>query len=344
MLSEKGLPPIEQATSHQHPFVAKPLSSREKSSSLSESFLSHIPQCQSVVADTLSSSLSVAKVDSSLSTCTLSQTQKQHPVVTDMCQLSSSADQISNSPSTCTLSESQLPTGDIAKEIDDGDQYLHLKMTEKHQTASGNKEKDLSRLVDTKHSSALTQGAVPAKGKGDRMKCAVNLATQQLSALSSRVERLESELKRNNLRILGIPEDYPDDALLVKIKNLMKVLFSKRAALEIHIDSFWRIGPETNAQQQRPRPVMIRFSNQTSRDAVFKARMTLRETNPTIFINEDLSVQTSAAFYEARALVKKGACRSAWIFHGVVYIRSVIENKPMTLAAFKKQQSSCNDK
>jgi hypothetical protein len=72
---------------------------------------------------------------------------------------------------------------------------------------------------------------------------------------------------------------------------------------------------------QRPAPLIVRFTNRRARNAVYAARKTLASHRPAVFINEHLTKDRSAIFREARLLVKNKKLQSAWTQNGAIFIK-----------------------
>jgi len=81
-------------------------------------------------------------------------------------------------------------------------------------------------------------------------------------------------------------------------------------------------------------PVIVRFANRKSREAVYSARRMLRSsTNRNqqhVYINEHLTQNTSKTFGRARALVRNHQLLQAWTYHGKVTVKQ-LDNQVKTI-------------
>jgi hypothetical protein len=70
-----------------------------------------------------------------------------------------------------------------------------------------------------------------------------------------------------------------------------------------------------------PAPIIVRFSNRRSRNAVYSARKALAGQKPAIYINEHLTKRRAVLLREARQLVKAKKLQGAWSANGNIFIR-----------------------
>ena len=75
----------------------------------------------------------------------------------------------------------------------------------------------------------------------------------------------------------------------------------------------------------KPPYVIVRFMNMKARDAIYRARHSLKSFNPLIYINEDLTKTTADFYRQARLLVKDKVLYAAWTADGALYIRKSVE-------------------
>lgn len=69
------------------------------------------------------------------------------------------------------------------------------------------------------------------------------------------------------------------------------------------------------------RPVIVRFVNRKTRNAVYGARKILKNAKDPVFISEHLSKSASDLFYEARKLLREKKIYGTWTQNGQVYVK-----------------------
>ena len=75
------------------------------------------------------------------------------------------------------------------------------------------------------------------------------------------------------------------------------------------------------AKNDRVRPVIVRFVNRKTRNAVYGARKLLKNSNEPIFISEHLSKAASDLFYDARKMLKEKKIHGTWTQNGQVHVK-----------------------
>ena len=80
-------------------------------------------------------------------------------------------------------------------------------------------------------------------------------------------------------------------------------------------------GSTSEARPTAPAPLIVRFTNRRTRNAVFAARKSLALKLPGVYINEHLLPARALLLKEARQLVKSKKLEGAWSSNGCVYIK-----------------------
>lgn len=87
------------------------------------------------------------------------------------------------------------------------------------------------------------------------------------------------------------------------------------------------------------RPIIVRFLNQRTRNAILSARKVLKNvaTMNRVFINEHLTRTNSLIFAKARQLVKSKSLHSAWTRGGVTFVRQLEDpaDKPKRITSLE---------
>ena len=74
--------------------------------------------------------------------------------------------------------------------------------------------------------------------------------------------------------------------------------------------------------KEKVRPVIVRFQNRQTRNAVYRAKKNLKDmVGNHVFISEHLTKTASDLFYSARKLVKEKRITAAWTQNGQVFIK-----------------------
>ncbi|VVC91100.1 unnamed protein product [Leptidea sinapis] len=155
--------------------------------------------------------------------------------------------------------------------------------------------------------------------------------------LKAQVNDREQEAVCNDFEISGIPEQPGESAahLVCRIAEKLGVTFEE-CDLVLTERAGVRRAPSgdagTPAQAQlRPRPLVVRLSRRSARDAFLQAARVRRNvtteglgltTNPTkIYINERLSKFNKIIFFKMRTIARANNWKYAWTRQGRLYVR-----------------------
>lgn len=158
----------------------------------------------------------------------------------------------------------------------------------------------------------------------------ITLLEDKVIHLQNQIDDNEQYGRRANLRFSGIDETGHGEDLeskLIEICNEhMKI---SPAVLPSDFERVHRIGRKTDTST-RPRPVIVRFKSEKTRDRVFQSRASLKQKNERvaerslkIFINEDLTTMRAKLAYETRVLKKANKIRDCWTYNGNIVIKDV---------------------
>ena len=149
---------------------------------------------------------------------------------------------------------------------------------------------------------------------------------QRIESLENEVERLSLEVdaleqygRRNALRIYSPDwkeqmDESTDDMIMDLIINKLKLSDFPRWL----ISRSHRVG-KPRTQEDRPRPILVKFISYRAREAVMNARKHLPRGT---YINEDLTGATSRLAYQARELERANQISDTWTYDGRVYIKT----------------------
>ena len=158
----------------------------------------------------------------------------------------------------------------------------------------------------------------------------INELEQKVHTLESAIDSQEQYSRRQNLRINGIPETSDTEDVTTAVLNLVNTTMAIKPQLQRHtIVKCHRLGPKMDRRcDQQTRPIIVKFSNESIRDDVLRARFVLKEHNAKhsdsrIFLNEDLTGIRAKLAREARVLKKSGKMDDTRTFNGNVMIKDV---------------------
>ena len=139
--------------------------------------------------------------------------------------------------------------------------------------------------------------------------------------LTQRQDDLEQYQRRNCLRIFGVPEQSDEDTDKIVIETAAKI----GVGLSVNdIDRSHRIGRQIN---DRPRPVIVKFTSYRKRSEVFRSKRQLKGTGVTI--REDLTKERLKLLQEC---ITKYGLNNVWTLDGVVFVKSGNAKRRVTCA------------
>ena len=152
-----------------------------------------------------------------------------------------------------------------------------------------NKRFELLRgeVADIKSSLELSQSEI------DQLKAKVppdfdkNFKTikDDLSAIEDKVDYLENQSRRNNIRISGLAEEVNEDWSSTEEK--VKSLISEKLELDTNAMVFERAHRTGKRRPNKPRQIVAKLLSYKDRDRIIQASKKLKGTG--IYVNEDLS-------------------------------------------------------
>lgn len=127
-----------------------------------------------------------------------------------------------------------------------------------------------------------------------------------------------------------------EDAVLKLCNDVLGVSVSRSDISVAHrLVKRRRVAPSEASQSrpETPAPLIVRFTNRRTRNAVFAARKLLANRMPGVYINEHLLPVRASLLKEARQLVKNKRLEGAWSSNGYVYIKlsNLPDSKPIRI-------------
>ena len=138
--------------------------------------------------------------------------------------------------------------------------------------------------------------------------------------IKEQINNLEQYGRRNNLRIDGIAEDYPETAEQTgrKLAECLNATIQDLNIRRCDIDIAHRIGKRNN-NNQRPRQIIVKFVSRMTRDAVWQGKKLL--TRLRVFVNEDLT-QLNAHVMTCIRKKLPDEVETSWSNNGRLYFKN----------------------
>lgn len=140
-------------------------------------------------------------------------------------------------------------------------------------------------------------------------------ADGEIKRLRLEVNDLEWRSRKLNLEIHGIPQADKED-LLAKVNEVAKKLDVPDLALN-EVSAVHRLA----SRSDKVPGVIVRLTNQTTRDHWLRKRLTLRTSEDEIYIQENLTKHGRALLWEAKEWAKTANYRYVWYKNGNVLLR-----------------------
>lgn len=133
----------------------------------------------------------------------------------------------------------------------------------------------------------------------------------KISELNLRLNKMEQNGKRKQLRLLGLKETTEESLE----DSVQEILVSKFKMEKSVISNCHRIG-QKNISQDRPRPVVIKFTSVSSKNEVFRNKRNLK--NSQLLLVEELSKLNYELLKSAKERVGR---REVWSLDGRIFIK-----------------------
>ena len=161
------------------------------------------------------------------------------------------------------------------------------------------------------------------KEREANLKTKLDHADFKADLAESRCEELSRYIRRNNLRIFGIPEETTGNRDETEEDCEKKILSLCKEKLKIEvtakdIEAIHRVGKKGAEAAKTPRGIIVRFVSRKTRDSVLYARKNLKGTK--MLMVEDLTPRTYALLCCTRE--NKDVCERAWSKYGRVFMKT----------------------
>lgn len=136
--------------------------------------------------------------------------------------------------------------------------------------------------------------------------------SRENTKLANLVENINSTNRKKNIRILGVKEMAGEKPIAVVLKLFKETM--KLNITEESIDQVYRIGKK---REDKPRPVLVQFSNVKNRNSVFYEKKILKGTK--VVILEDLTHQQTMCYKRAADIYTN---KNVWTRNGRIYVKT----------------------
>ncbi|KAJ8873620.1 hypothetical protein PR048_024438 [Dryococelus australis] len=139
---------------------------------------------------------------------------------------------------------------------------------------------------------------------------------------------LEQYQRRNSLRNFGIAEDSQENTDVIALDTI----HNKLNLPDISIRDTDRVGPK-NRNNNRPRPIIVKFVSYRQRNEVFMAKRRLAKSSVTI--REDITAERIKVL---RAAVTKYGLKNVWTIDGRIIIKT--DTRKISVTCMEELQRS----
>ena len=155
----------------------------------------------------------------------------------------------------------------------------------------------------------------------------INELEKRIFVLEDSCDRAEQYTRRSNLVFRGFAElgqGENTEAIVTSFINDHMNLPSPLLCQDIA--RCHRLGVQRSDTQQRP--IIVRFASDRARDAVYRARVNLKEFNTShrdspVFVNDDLTSRRAKIAFDCRSLKKQKKISDTWTFNGKILVKDL---------------------
>ncbi len=173
----------------------------------------------------------------------------------------------------------------------------------------------------------------------DNIEITLDETTSKIDKIDQKMEELEQYSRKNNVRIIGLPELTPTNSksnandtenIPAKVVKLIKEAMNIDICL-YDIGNAHRLGrTETRHDRDTPRPrdIIVQFTSNIIKQQVMRNRKYLRDTHKHTYINDDLTQANALLFKDARNEVRNQRLHAAWTRDGHIFAKIHENSKP----------------
>ncbi len=151
-----------------------------------------------------------------------------------------------------------------------------------------------------------------------RLEATLHEKQQKVRDIKLKMDSFEQGQHKSSIQIVGLPENEDDAKAIVKLsKDKLGVkLKSNEIAKVTRLGKLQKTG--------RPRNIVVRFTNESTRNLVYKERkklITNKDPQRNVYLNDRLTEHRQNVLYSARKLVKARKIFAAWSQGGNILVR-----------------------
>lgn len=209
----------------------------------------------------------------------------------------------------------------------------------------------LGELIDSSVGNAVKNSLSNMNTRLVQVETATTKRDDEITALKTKTDTLEQQLRLGNLVFSGFPERENETTATLQTSfsefcgNFLLTIVTRN-----DVEAIYRMGKK-NADFTPPRVIMVKFSNRRIREEIYHARMQLRKmetgrghdfTQP-VYINEDLTQYRATIYKECREAVKDKKLFSAWSMNGFIWVKQAKEGSPIRINEVTNLQQLTKD-
>ncbi len=149
-----------------------------------------------------------------------------------------------------------------------------------------------------------------------------------------KIDSIEQKQYENDVQLVGLPEpngDENDTELVLKLAHNKMGQKIK----ESEVEEIIRLGRKS---ETKPRDVIIRFKNKTTRDNFYNNRkktVLSKNIEENIYVNDRLTNRRKGIFYACRKLFKAKKVAATWTQHGNILVRKTTDDQAKEIQSYK---------
>ncbi|CAN8013773.1 unnamed protein product [Ixodes persulcatus] len=181
-----------------------------------------------------------------------------------------------------------------------------------------NRTEKIEKALDVqgaKHDSILTKLEVnEEKGNGmETALAALNAQGAQILSLKTAVDNAEQYSRRKNIEIHGVKE-YENENLVTVVTDLATKLQLPPPTSQ-SIETAHRL----RAREGRTAPILVRFTERSTRDMWIKKRVSLKGEG--IYVNENLTRTLKNLFWNTKKTAREKNYKFVWVRNGKIFVK-----------------------
>lgn len=179
---------------------------------------------------------------------------------------------------------------------------------------------------------AVQAAIAPLKGEIAGLKAQLKEKETEAMEMAEKIDDLEQYTRRNSLVVTGVTplEGEDTDETMIRIAK-------DHLGIDIMSSDIDRSHPLGKPNDNKPRPIIVKFATYNVRRKVYKNRVNLKNVRgKKIFINEHLTKPRNEIAYKARKMVKEGKLMKTWTFDGKIFLLKHGKDQPFVITSMRE--------